>query len=326
MRNVTYIRVALLAVVLGAWALSIETGWQRPHAASNLHSPDQQSLSVIADSFLPEALLNSGDKTSELIPSSPKPVSANSTFFTIRRDLRRCAAPLCGGYYVRPVNKLLIRCAGRLAAECHVHAIDWNGQPQIDAGKALLRGEVRPNPYGRFGDLGLFSVSESWQAAGDNHPTDVFYGVRDRGVRCITFPCPSHREMKLNSSFSQNIAGVDLTVAGASEELVSQALAAISGGEGVLVTGVHLTVTGPGGKMPQLKATQFYLRAGKSEAMKPCIKTGCSSQVCSDKNVITTCEWRPEYACYQKAVCERQRNGNCGFTPSAELTACLSRR
>jgi Domain of unknown function (DUF6748) len=325
MRDVTYIRVALFAVVLAALALSIDTGWQRPHAAS-LQSPDQQSLSVIADSSLPGALVNSGDSSPKLIPSSPKSVSSNSTYFTVRPDLRRCAAPLCGGYYVRPVNNLLIRCAGRLAAECHVHAIDWSGQPQVDAGKALLRGEVLPNPYGRFGSLGLFRVSESWQAASDKHPTDVFYRVRDRGVRCITFPCPSHGEMKLNSSFSQSIAGVDLTGAGASEELVSQALAAISGGEGVLVTGIHATVTGPGGKMPQLKATQFYLRAGKTQAMKPCIKTGCSSQVCSDKNVITTCEWRPEYACYQKAVCERQGNGNCGFTPSAELNACLSGR
>jgi hypothetical protein len=323
-RNITYIRVALFALVLAALALSIDTGWQRPHAASNLQSTDQQSFSVIADSFLPEALVNSGDSSSMRTPSSPKPVSSNSTYFTVRADLRRCASPMCGGYYVRPVNHLLVPCGnGRLMAECYVAKIDWNGQTQVDARRALLRGDVLPKSFGNFG---VFRVSESWQAAGDNPPTDVFYRVHDRGVRCITFPCASHREMKLNSSFSQSIAGVDLTGAGASEDLVSQALAAISGGEGVVVTGAHATVTGPGGKMPQLKATQFYLRTGKSMAMKTCIRTGCSSQVCSDKNVITTCEWRPEYACYQKAVCERQSNGTCGFTPSAELNACLRRR
>lgn len=324
MRNVTYIRVALFAVVLAALALSIDTGWQRPHAASNLQSPDLKSFSVVADVFLPEALANSGDSSPKLIPSPPKPVSSNSTFFTVRPDLRRCASPMCGGFYVRPVNHLLVPCANRrLMAECYVAKIDWNGQSQVDTRKALLRGELLPKTFGNFG---VFRVSESWQAAGDKLPTDVFYRVRDRRVRCITFPCPSHREMKLNSSFTQNIAGVDLTGAGASEELISQALAAISGGDGVLVTGIHATVTGPGGKMPQLKAMQFYLRAGASQAMKPCIKTGCSSQVCSDRNVITTCEWRPEYACYQKAVCERQGNGNCGFTRSPELNACLSRR
>lgn len=54
-----------------------------------------------------------------------------------------------------------------------------------------------------------------------------------------------------------------------------------------------------------------------------CMKTGCSGTVCSDEDVVTTCEWREEYACYQSAVCERQPSGECGWTPSAELQACL---
>jgi hypothetical protein len=57
--------------------------------------------------------------------------------------------------------------------------------------------------------------------------------------------------------------------------------------------------------------------------LAPCRKTGCSSHVCSDQDVITTCEFRPEYACYQQATCERQPDGQCGFTPTPELAACL---
>lgn len=335
MRNFTYIRIALVAVAFAALTFSIGASWQRPHAApnrqSNRQSLAQQTFSVLADSFLPGVLVNSGgtelDNGAELISSLPEPVSSNSTFYTVRPDLRRCASPRCGGYYVRRVNTPLTRCAnGRLMAECYVAEIDWNGQSEVDARRALLRGEVIARRYGHFGNLGALRVRESWQAASDNQPAGVFYRVRDRGVRCITFPCPSHRETKLNSSFSQSIAGADLTRAGAKEDLVSQAFAAMTGVGGVLVAGNQTTVTGPGGRMPELKATQFYLRAGNSQAMKPCIKTGCSSQVCADKDVITTCEWRPEYACYQKAACERQADGNCGFTRSAELAACLSRK
>jgi hypothetical protein len=61
-------------------------------------------------------------------------------------------------------------------------------------------------------------------------------------------------------------------------------------------------------------------------SMKKCVKTGCSAQVCSDHEVITTCEYRPEYACYKKATCARQKDGNCGFTKTPELEACLSRK
>ena len=56
----------------------------------------------------------------------------------------------------------------------------------------------------------------------------------------------------------------------------------------------------------------------------PCVKTGCSGHVCSDHDVITTCEFRPEYACYQQATCERQGNGQCGWTQTPALTACLA--
>ena len=57
-----------------------------------------------------------------------------------------------------------------------------------------------------------------------------------------------------------------------------------------------------------------------------CIKTGCSGTICAEpgQDVITTCEFRPEFACYQQATCERQTNGACGWTQTAELAACLA--
>src|SRR5262245_29473740 len=57
-----------------------------------------------------------------------------------------------------------------------------------------------------------------------------------------------------------------------------------------------------------------------------CIKTGCSGTVCAapGEEVVTTCEFKAEYGCYQQAKCERQPNGLCGWTQSANLTACLA--
>jgi hypothetical protein len=42
-------------------------------------------------------------------------------------------------------------------------------------------------------------------------------------------------------------------------------------------------------------------------------------------DIASTCEWRPVYECYQQATCERQENGQCGFTPTHELVECLER-
>jgi len=60
---------------------------------------------------------------------------------------------------------------------------------------------------------------------------------------------------------------------------------------------------------------------------KSCIVAGCSNQLCVEKggDISSTCEFKEEYACYSKtrAVCEVQGDGNCGWTPSDELTLCI---
>jgi hypothetical protein len=57
-----------------------------------------------------------------------------------------------------------------------------------------------------------------------------------------------------------------------------------------------------------------------------CYKGGCSGQMCGAKlgGMVSTCIWRPEYACYRAAACEPQASGDCGWTQTPQLTACLA--
>lgn len=253
-------------------------------------------------------------------------LASTSTYYTIRADMRRCASPMCGGYFVGRVNQSLTRCAnGKSQKECYVASIDWNGHPEIEPPKALLRGSLITKGD-RRGKYGTLKVLESWKAAGSTSPdTGTFFRVRDRGLRCIAAPCPTHHEAKLNNTLSRNVAGVDLNTAQADETAIGLAFQAMTGPEGILIRGTHTPVSGPAGRSQMLKASQFYLRENSEGAMKPCMKTGCSSQVCAEKEVITTCEYRTEYDCYKKAACERQKNGECGFTMTPELAACLKK-
>ena len=242
-------------------------------------------------------------------------------------------SPLCGGYFVKRVNQSRTRCAnGRWMSECYVAEIDWQGQTKVDPGKALVRGDIVARHFPRFGNLGALRVSESWQSPSEKPATGTFYRARDRGVRCITHPCLTHSATRLGLTFAKNVAGVDLAASGATGEMISEAAAVMTHPDGVIVAGYFAPVTGPAGRAQTLKAMKFSMRAGAqigdgppSGDAKRCFRTGCSSQVCADHDVVTTCEYRPEYACYQKAACERQRNGECGFTQTAELQACLAR-
>jgi eight-cysteine-cluster-containing protein len=154
-------------------------------------------------------------------------------------------------------------------------------------------------------------------------PEGVYARVRDNGVRCITWPCPSISEGKLNSWLWGNIAGVDLSWSEASEDELSKAYEAMTTTDGLLITGWRYWFKGPGGWGAGRTAEQFFRRVTPAP-QKTCHVGGCSGQVCSDRDdVVTTCEWRDEYACYDTATCELQGDGNCGWTETPELTACL---
>lgn len=290
-------------------------------------------VAILASLTFSPAATNQPREPPNVPESVPDSLASTSSFYSFRRDLRRCASPRCGGYFVKLANQSRTRCAdNRYQKECYVASIDWRGQSEPDSDRGLLRGTIR-----RSGQFGEFRVSEVWQAASANQPAAQFFRVRDRGLRCIAAPCPTHHEATLNSTASRNIAGVDLSGAGAPENLASEANQAMTSTDGILVSGNHSPVSGPAGRMQMLKATQFYLRAGGSGgagggsgggggvSLKPCMKTGCSGQVCSDEEVITTCEFKPEYECFKRAACERQKNGECGFTQTPELLRCLRR-
>ena len=79
----------------------------------------------------------------------------------------------------------------------------------------------------------------------------------------------------------------------------------------------------PSGLPENDKELRVPIRFGPASAQASCKPTGCSGQICSDQDVITTCEYREEYACYKTAKCERQSNGQCGWTQTPELQGCL---
>lgn len=65
--------------------------------------------------------------------------------------------------------------------------------------------------------------------------------------------------------------------------------------------------------------------ADAAAPLEACAPTGCSGTVCAPESeqIMTTCEYRPEYECYKTATCERQPDGQCGWTQTVELDTCL---
>jgi hypothetical protein len=81
-----------------------------------------------------------------------------------------------------------------------------------------------------------------------------------------------------------------------------------------------------GGRVAEPKEPIPEAHGAPVPASVGCRPTGCSGQVCDEvgADVVTTCEFRPEYGCYRTARCERQTSGACGWTETPELLGCLA--
>lgn len=251
------------------------------------------------------------------------------TYFLVQHDQRRCASPMCGGYFVDRVNLSTTRCFdGSYADKCYVASLDLtgtglpaetlaNGVPDF----ALLRGRIVKKSFGQAGKFGVFEATEQWNPTTDAPADGVFVKLKDAGVRCIAAPCPSTHELKLNASTKAVIADVDFTPSGATEDQIGAAVGA-EFGDGLIIAGDRYTVRGQAGAAKARTATQLW-----TKVLGPCFVGGCSNEVCSDEpGVISTCLYRPEYACYSAThtACERQSNGACEWTQSDALLACLA--
>lgn len=213
-------------------------------------------------------------------PSAPPTaIDAKSEpyFIVTHIDTRKCAYPMCGGYFVKAVNSPLTRCAdGKLAKQCHAVELDtrslgWSDEQRakfeasFGVGKALVKGALEPQPRGLYtGEV--LRVTEAWQGQGTNkRPLGTFYSLKNNGIVCIQAPCPSFSLTTLNRPATERTIDMpDFSPARAPEEAVKAAWAALEQGP-ILTAGA--VVPFPAGGLQgtvyghKLLASEFYLPA-----------------------------------------------------------------
>jgi hypothetical protein len=124
----------------------------------------------------------------------------------------------------------------------------------------VVRGRIVPRRG--FPGLGDLVGRAAWSAPTDTRPTEPLYRAEFNGTVCITFPCPSIDQSKLNTGEVQTVSEVDLSGAPGTDQDREQAQNAIfARGQGLIVSGHNVVVVdaGPAGDADVLKAEQFFL-------------------------------------------------------------------
>lgn len=192
-------------------------------------------------------------------------------YFTLARDTRRCVSPVCGGYWVSPVNASSMRCVdGSTAARCYVGALDLSGLG-IGAtslgGVIVYRGSVGAATGNRYG---RFVATEAWRSATDAAPTASVGRVSTTGTTCTFLPCEALSLQRANSTARPlPVVGVDLSrVAGLADGARDAVLGAATRDDGTLVAGVRTTAPGNPSteRVPVLRASQVFLRVAAPTA------------------------------------------------------------
>lgn len=170
------------------------------------------------------------------------------------------------GYLVRRVNRTTTVCADGAAEACFAPSLDVSEAGLSSAGVAALttaaQQSVAASPRalvrGRLAS-GAFIVTEAWVAVNDVPATGVFTRLTDSGIRCLRAPCPSTRELGLNTSRSGTIVDVDFTSALA-PELVDDVHAAFAAPGGVIIAGERIVSTVRGVEAKSRSVTAVYRR------------------------------------------------------------------
>lgn len=196
-----------------------------------------------------------------------------ATYFTARADVRRCAAPACGGYFVAAVNQAQTECAdGTLQSECYVSDLDLTWFRYNAFGQTALRDAIGARREDTrvvlFGDLdqgsngfGTLIVRSAWIAPQRVAIVGDFYKTKFNNLVCVVAPCPSFDAETLNLDAVQQIHEVDLDETRGSERDEQEASRALFSRGGLIVAGKLAVVPdyGPAGAATVLEGSQFFL-------------------------------------------------------------------
>jgi hypothetical protein len=205
------------------------------------------------------------------IDPAGEPLSPTATTYLARVDLRRCARPLCGGYFVSAVNQATTRCAdGSVARECYVADLDLSKLRVGVASQRLLRDAIGPSASQTravlFGDIvaggyGKLLVRGAWIAPEAAPITGAFYRIWFNGTVCVAAPCPSYNAELQNLGKVQAIHDVDVKDAPGTEQDHMLTGNALFSRYGLIVAGQLETVpnAGPAGPGVTARASQYFL-------------------------------------------------------------------
>ncbi|MFL5318376.1 MAG: DUF6748 domain-containing protein [Myxococcaceae bacterium] len=232
-------------------------------------------VSLLAGCGVSELEVDEHDGADQVTDADDSLSATSQSWTTIRRDLRKCASPYCGGYFVRDLNRATV-------TEKYVARLDLSatGLSDVDQAKVTGAGDFELVLRGKLGPIDTatntraFLVTEAYRGMPGVTAlaTDTFYqaGHRSPQITCITAPCNNEVATSLNHS-STKVYFTSYSVKGASKQWVDQNWLASRVEEHGAIVAAHFSngQSYAGGPEKVLDASQVFIRL--PEHVGPCM-------------------------------------------------------
>ena len=272
-------------------------------------------------------------ETEETAQAADALSSTTLSYVSLRKDTRTCAAPKCGGYYIKDVNRTM--------TEQYVSGLDFKpyGLPTDVINNVLAAPAKELVIYGKLGAVNAtygtraLVVAAAYRGLPGMVPatTDVFYAAKDRSpqISCFSAPCPNDVANTLNSTTNTYFSSYRVTRA--AKSFVDQNwLVDRINQHGALVAGKIVNGTlYPAGYEKVLDASQVYLNVAAMKGPCPAFRLAAcpTGQVWSYTRDTELCQL-PD-ACIPDGGCMQTQPPLCstGYTVSGwrvQATACMA--
>jgi hypothetical protein len=193
--------------------------------------------------------------------------AGRETFVVLRHDTRRCASPLCGGFWLKDANR---RTAEAYVSGLDVSRLDALAQAQYENAEPkdlVLKGKL--GPAGVSG-VRAFLVTAAYRGLPgfSVDPGDGFATISYVPIRCIQAPCNQFTATRLNTGTKTSLTSVDTSALG-SAALNDEWLRDRIQGHGAIVAARTVAgVVQPGGAERNYEVSQVFVKL--PDVRQPC--------------------------------------------------------
>ena len=120
-----------------------------------------------------------------------------ASWFKLKRDYRKCAFPMCGGYFLETLNRPEFCGTRRKGADepCYVAQLDLSkgavSRLPDHLDQVIVKGSIVPGELDVPVDYEQLVVENAWRAPDGQVDKGRYFHLYDNGIRCITTPCAS---------------------------------------------------------------------------------------------------------------------------------------